>query len=115
MRQYLSSWATSPLEACLVTMENITDGNEKNKCAFVRVNGIDLLLSILSKEKIRDETELMISCYQLFLRCTSENADTVRKLLMTKHGTKKQSIWIRNIADTIVQKQNRDDDDAIAG
>ena len=31
MRRYVSSWSTSSLEACLVTLENITDGNEKNK------------------------------------------------------------------------------------
>ena len=45
------------------------------------------------------------SCYQLFLRCTSEDGNTVRKLLMTRRDVTKNDTWIRNIADTIIQKQ----------
>ena len=114
LRRFVSSWSTSLLEACLVTFENIIDNNERNRNAFVRVNGVNLLIRILSHDKIRDEIELMISCYQLFLRCMSEDGNTIRNILLTTTKREENTRWIRNIADTIVEKQNMKDDGVAA-
>lgn len=111
-----SSWSTSLLEACLVTFENIMDGNERNKNAFMRVNGIDCLVHILSNEKIAEEDDIVTSCYQLFLRCTSSDANEIRNLLRqkrrrsSKEEEEKDSMWIRNVANSIV----RDEKNALA-